>query len=176
MGRRIQRHFMRNHVPEAEAEELLNEVIVKFIFSTPAGDHALSPIKLLWTIVHHELIDWARRKNRVGRGKAANGAAIEVHAIDEVWALLMDTTNPVFDLPGWVRECVHRAAAMLQHDKPLVASILMFYVHGYSHRELAAFIDDIAADKVTTLQERAAKVRVHSYCAVAREYFQGCKE
>ena len=176
LGHRIRRYLERNGVPEAESEELLNEVILNFVTSKPTGRNELSPIKLLWTIIHHELIDWVRRRDALGRGKRPDGTSAEVHVADEIWAILMDTANPLFELAGWIKECVHRAAALLEHDKPLVASVLMFHVLGFSHRELAGVLDDISPADVSKPQEHAAKSRVHDYCAIARKYFEDCKE
>lgn len=176
LGHRIQRYMMRNRVPEAEAEELLGDVIYKFITTDATGVLPNSAIALLWTIAERVLIDWARRKSAASRGgQFEGGGATEVSLDDETWLSLLDTGHGGFELPGWVKECVHRAAALFQFDKPRQAETLLLHAQGYSHRDLAV-IQGADPDKVTPHQEKAAKSRVHHACKLAREYFKECKE
>lgn len=176
LGRRIMSHFVRHRVPEAEAEELMADVVFKFIGSGVNGSHESSAIALLWAIVGNVLIDWSRRRVAQRRGGQTEGGYMEVSLDDEAWESLLDTTHSGLDLPHWIKSCVHRAAAFFQHEKPQQADLLLRHAQGYSSRELAAMVFGIDVGSVSLQQENAAKSRIHHACKLAREYFQECKE
>lgn len=184
LGFRIMRSLIRQGAPEAQAEELMFSIIHKFVTSKPSGTQAKSAVALLWKIAKSELTDWVRKKNALIRGGGAEGGGMETSLNDDTWQTLLDTEHRTFDLPGWVKNCVHRASARFQHDNPRQAEVLLLHAQGYSHRELAYIqetgldgaIQDTDLEKITTQQENAAKARVHHARQLAQEYFKECKE
>ncbi|MES2298061.1 MAG: hypothetical protein V4582_13535 [Pseudomonadota bacterium] len=172
LGRRITRYLERHRVSEADAEEMLGDIIYKFIMSEVTGTGQCSAIAFLWTIVERVLIDWVRRRDALCRGAGET----EVLVDEATWLRLIETTVGQFSVPDWVKDCVQRAAALFQHEKPRQAELLLLYAQGHSHRELAIIILGADPENVTDHQEKAAKSRVHHACKLAREYFKNCLE
>lgn len=175
LGGRLTAYLRRHRVPEAEAEELLTDILYKFIGTESTGSQDKSALALLWVIAERVLVDWVRRRETLRRGGGGQGGALEVTLDEEHWLSLLETSHGGFDLPAWVRECVHRAAALFQHEKPRQAELLLRHAEGYSHRELAVLLGTEPA-AVTPHLEKAIKSRVHHACKLAREYFEECKE
>ncbi|MES3022152.1 MAG: sigma-70 family RNA polymerase sigma factor [Pseudomonadota bacterium] len=175
LGNRVLRYLARRRVPDADAEELLATTFCNFLMSDMRGDGQHSAIALLWTIAERAVIDFVRHKNAQCRGGQVEGGALEISLDDDSWLALLDTSHGAFSVPDWVRDCVHRAAALFQHDKPRQAEILMLHAEGHSHQELALLLGADPGD-TSGKPEKAAKSRVHHACKLAREYFEECKE
>jgi DNA-directed RNA polymerase specialized sigma24 family protein len=173
--RRIMHYFVQNCIPQMDAEELVLEVIVKFVNSNINQGNKRNPksaIAFLWQIVHRELIDWIRANHALKRSTAN-----EVHLNEDDWESIVENTYSVSASEGWVKSGIDRASARFQHERPALAELLSLIAEGYSIREIAGIlngIDDLA--NVTPQQEDAAKARIRYARKMAQEYFQECKE
>jgi DNA-directed RNA polymerase specialized sigma24 family protein len=173
LGQRILRSLKWQGVPEADAEELLADIVLKFVSSAVTVQHSLSSIAFLWLIAKNVQLDWFRKQHALMRG----GSFSEVTLDEDEWEAVFQQGPFEISQPPWVVSAVHRACAMFQRERPHLAEVLLLYAQGFSCREIACIVNGIIDPaKVTLKQEQAAKSRVHHAVKVAQDYFQECKE
>ncbi len=175
LGQRILRSLKWQGVPEEDAEELLSDIVLKFVSSVFSAQHSLSAIAFLWLIAKNVRLDRQRVRHALIRGGA--GSFSEVTLNEDEWSAVFQ--NGPFDIPPppWVTSAVHRACVLFQYERPRLAETLLLHAQGFSCREIACIENGIIDPaKVTVRQEQAAKSRVHYAVKVARDYFQQCKE
>lgn len=172
-GGRMLHYFMRNKVPEPIAEELVSDAIFNFVTKPIAS--SCPPEVWLWTIARNILVDWARARNAHKRGGQAEGGRVEVSVDDDAMLALLETTEGSTDLPAWVRDCVHKAAALMdQQDRPH-AEVLWMVAQGWRAEDVAVFYGAVPG-KVTEQDKGAARDRVYRAREAARGYFEHCRE
>lgn len=170
LGSRILGFLRRHRVPEADAEELVNDVCMKLLTSPcPAN---VRPVVWLWTVVNSVLVDWARKRGARKRGGAGEDA-LEVRVDEETQEVLIESQIAP-DAPPWLRLCVERAAHELQVQDPNRAHVLYLSFHGHSAADVAVVFG--ATPPPTKQQETAARNRVLEAVRKARDFFAHCKE
>lgn len=170
LGSRINGYMRRHRVPEADAEELVSEVWVKFLRSRYDGQ--TRPVVWLWTIVQSVLVDWARERSAQKRGGAGEDR-LEIQVDEDTLDVLINSTESP-NAPGWLKLCIERAAHQLELDDPNRAHVLWLWYSGQSAADIAVVFG--ANPPPTSKQETAARNRVLEATRKAREYFQHCKE
>jgi DNA-directed RNA polymerase specialized sigma24 family protein len=188
-GTRLVRYAMQHgRVTESVAEELAADAILQFVLQ-PAPPGCAAEV-WLWALMRHGLIDHARAQDalkRGGRGGARGAASqgrhaalgqighIEVALDDEAWLAALDHLPGHVELAPWVRECVHKAAALMERDEPRHAQVLWMVAQGWSAQEIAVHFG-ARPDAVDERQRSAARDRVYRACRCAREHFAHCQE
>lgn len=177
-GARLQRYFAHNKASGGEAEELVQDVMMKFILRPLPQDCRAEP--WLWTLARNTLVDWARESGTIKRSGGVEGGHIEVHLDDDSMMALLETDFGHSDLDALVRECVHKAAALMQKQEPRQAEVLMMVYLGWSAEEIALFFGADPAKlqdkKLSDKLKAAARDRVYRATQAAREFFAHCKE
>ncbi|MFM2121033.1 MAG: hypothetical protein RL722_2501, partial [Pseudomonadota bacterium] len=177
-GARLMRYFMRHgRCSEAVAEELTADAILQFVLGLPP-EHVPAEV-WLWTLSRHLLIDWARAqasRKRGGADMAWSGRA-EITLDDDSMLALLERQAPAHheDLPAWVRDCVHKAAALMEREEPRHAMVLWMVAQGWSAEEIAIHFG-APPEGVTERQRAAARDRVYRACQTARAHFDHCRE
>lgn len=166
--------FMQSHgrVPEAEAEELASDAVLAFV--TKPLPQACRPDVWLWTIARNLLVSWARARHAQKRGGDVAGG-MELAFDEEDFTALLETSHDHVELPAWVRDCVQKAAAVLQQEKPERAMVLHMVVEQWSDDEIAVYF---GADPSAPTAKQCAAARDRRYRArqEARSYFEHCKD
>jgi DNA-directed RNA polymerase specialized sigma24 family protein len=170
LGSRLISYFRRHRVPEADAEELVSEVWIKFLRSRYDGQ--TRPVVWLWTIVQSVLVDWARERSAQKRGGSGEDR-LEVQVDEDAFEVLINATESP-NTPGWLKLCIERAAHQLEQDDPSRSHVLWLWYSGQSAADIAVVFG--APPPPTPKQETAARNRVLEATRKAREYFQHCKE
>ena len=175
LGMRMQRYFQRHRVPLDDAQELVNDVWMKFISSPFEG--RTRAVVWLWTVAGSVLLDWIRSQGAEKRGRSLkSGEAVEVTGLDdEAWDMLTNQADAQIEQSQpWVKLCVDRAMEQLAKDDPRRAHVLWLWYQGWSAEEVAVYFG--APPPPTKKQETAARNRVLEATRKAREYFAHCKE
>jgi RNA polymerase sigma-70 factor (ECF subfamily) len=128
---RMLAYFMRNRVPQAEAEDLIQDVFVSVVRNCGQfrGDARIDA--WLWSIARNRLIDRAR-------------AARPTESIDDEELLQLSDGNVLADPASDVRDlvdCVRRGFARFareHHDR--AQALILSVAEGWSVAELAAFL------------------------------------
>ncbi|MBK9443727.1 MAG: hypothetical protein IPN53_21525 [Comamonadaceae bacterium] len=98
---------------DQDAEEIMMSTVMAFVTEPiPTG---CSPDAWLFTICRNQVIDWARKCNADKRG---GKDPADVDLDDDEMGNLFDTSLGHTELPGWVRDCVQKAAAFMQQTSP----------------------------------------------------------
>jgi DNA-directed RNA polymerase specialized sigma24 family protein len=171
LGRRVIAYLRRHRVPEADAEELVSDVWIKFL-QNPCDDR-MRPVVWLWTMVQSVLVDWARERGALKRGGSGE-ARLEVELNDEAFVerLMEGMESP--QAPAWLKLCIERAAHQLELDDPSRAHVLWLWYRGHSAAEIAVIYG--ATPPPSDKQETAARNRVLVATRKARDYFQHCRD
>ncbi|MEY4751659.1 MAG: hypothetical protein RIQ60_3873 [Pseudomonadota bacterium] len=199
-GARLVRYFVQHgRVTDGVAEELAADAILNFVLE-PAPDGCPADV-WLWSMARHRLIDHARAqgaRKRGGRGAgpssrsqagaldAGRGGAseprsgavdgpIELALDDEAWLAVLDHLPGHVELAPWVRDCVHKAAALMERDEPRHAQVLWMVAQGWSAEEIAVYFG-APPDALHERHRTAARDRVYRACRSAREHFAHCRE
>ena len=175
MGHTIQRSLERHGTPSADAEEIMADTIFKFISSDPATIESAFALAWLWQIANNERNSRYRHDQAQKRGGQEGGGKAETTQTEEEWQQTENEAHAPLALPDWVNDCIGRAAAFFQSERPPLFEVLRLFLQGYSNREIA-IIDGADPQNVTPAQESAAKSRVHHARTVAQTYFEECKE
>ncbi|MEY2690692.1 MAG: hypothetical protein RL375_4892 [Pseudomonadota bacterium] len=184
-GSRLLRYFVQHgRAPDSVAEELASDAILQFVLQpVPAS----CPAEVwLWTIARHGLIDWARAQDALKRGgsggatgrsntASAQTGRIEISLDDDDLLALLDTQHGHIDLAPWIRDCVHKAAALMERDEPRHAQVLWMVAQGWSAEEVAIHFG-APADAVTERHRSAARDRIYRACQSARDHFAHCRD
>ncbi|MFM2067903.1 MAG: hypothetical protein RLZZ584_2812 [Pseudomonadota bacterium] len=188
-GARLVRHAVQHgRVTESVAEELAADAILRFVLQ-PAPPGCPADV-WLWTLARHGLIDHVRAQQALKRGGAgssspASGATSGHNAgqagrsglalDDEALLAALDHLPGHVELAPWVRECVHRAAVLLERDEPRHAHVLFMVAQGWSDQEIAMHFG-ARPGAVDERQRSAARDRIYRACRCAREHFAHCQE
>ena len=172
-GGLLLRYFVRNRVPEAVAEELTSETVCRFVTKPIAS--ACPAEVWLWTVARNALVDWARSARAERHGGLAQGGRVEVELGDEAMLRLLDTTMGHVDLPGWVRECVHKAAELMQRQDPQHAEVLWMVFEDWSAEDIAVFYG-AKPGAVSAKEKGAARDRGYRARLAAQTYFKDCRD
>jgi DNA-directed RNA polymerase specialized sigma24 family protein len=186
-GARLVRYAMQHgRVTESVAEELAADAILQFVLQ-PAPPGCAAEV-WLWALARHVLIDHARARDALKRGgrggsgghgshAAALGQTghIEVTLDDDALLAVLDRLPGHVEPAPWVRECVHKAAALMEHDEPRHAQVLWMVAQGWSAEEIAVHFG-AQPGAVDARQRSAARDRVYRACRCAREHFAHCRE
>jgi DNA-directed RNA polymerase specialized sigma24 family protein len=170
LGARVLGYLRRHRVPEADAEELVTDVWMKFLGSHYDGQ--ARPVVWLWTIVQSVWVDWARARASQKRGGSGE-ERLEVEVDAQTLEALADAVQAP-NAPGWLRLCLERAAWQLEQDDPNRAHVLWLWYSGQSATEIAIVFG--AKPPPNAKQEAAARNRVLEATRRARAYFEHCKE
>ncbi len=166
-------HFKRHRLSEAEAEDLTQQVTIQVVnqLRTVRG----RKVPWFWTVARNALVDKVRAKTAGKRGgKPADGQG-EVHLDEDEFLDLLERDFGAEDLPGWVRDCVHRAMALMEAEHPRKAEALRLAYYDFTPEEIAVHYG-ATPRRVTKLQINAARQRKHQAFIDAREYFEHCRE
>ena len=175
MGHSIQRFLERHGLSSADAEEIMNDTILKFITSDPASIEPTFALAWLWQIANNEFKSRYRHHHAQKRGGKEGGSQTETTQTPEEWQQIENQLHAPLALPDWVIDCIGRATAFFQSERPPLFEVLRLIVQGYSNREIA-IIYGADPENVSSEQENAAKSRVHHARTVAQSYFEECKE
>jgi hypothetical protein len=171
------RRFMltSRHITDADAEELLFDVIHDFITYEHNGKHDLSGSKLLSKIKNSKFINKIRYITANCRKKTTEVRAANLNPVNAgVWNKEAETVPDSKALPHWKKIDIQVAMALFFKEKPRSAQTLELHAQGFSYSEIAAIQGNIK--NVTKKQEDAAKSRVLHAQKIARKYFEHCKE
>ena len=167
-------YFRRNSVPEGPAEELTSEVLVRLVTKMPTDKAPTSA--WFWTLARNTVISWVRKRDAESRGGSqADNGPTEVALDEDDFVQLIDREFGVSDLPAWVRDCVHKAAHLLQVEDHKTAEVLWLAYMDYSAEDIAVHFG-AKAGAVTPTQLGAARQRKSHALGIARGYFEHCRE
>lgn len=156
---------------DEDAEEIMMNTVMAFITEPlPPG---CSPDAWLFTICRNQIIDWARKCNADKRGGKGHA---DVNLDDDELGDLFDTSLGHTELPGWVRDCVQKAAAYMQQTSPERAMVLLMVADGWSAEEIAIYFGADPNQKINAQQQAAARDRRYRAKLEAQKYFEHCKE
>lgn len=156
---------------DQDAEEILMSTVMAFI--TDPLPSVCSPEAWLFTICRNQVIDWARKCNAEKRG---GHRSEDVDLDDDEFGHLFDTSLGHTELPGWVRDCVQKAAALMQQTSPERAMVLLMVADGWSAEEIAIYFAADPSQKITAQQQAAARDRRYRAKLEAQKYFAHCRE
>lgn len=152
LGRKLQRYFERNRVPEAIAEEMVWDVWLKVLQGDFRGD--TRPVVWIWTIARNHLISHHRKDHP------------EVDMDEESWEALV-VSLPAAGIPAWARLCIERALAQFEIDHPDRTQVLRMIAEEWSAREIG---------EVFACNEGAARDRAYRTRELVRSYLEECRE
>ena len=156
---------------DQDAEEIMMSTVMAFVTEPiPSG---CSPDAWLFTICRNQVIDWARKCNADKRG---GKDPADVDLDDDEMGNLFDTSLGHTELPGWVRDCVQKAAAFMQQASPERAMVLLMVADGWSAEEIAIYFGADPHQKISAQQQAAARDRRYRAKLEAQKYFEHCKE
>ena len=178
MRGRIMGSLKRRGVEDADAQELMGDVIHRFIWSEPHEQSDVSALALLKTIVNGVWIDWVRKNKTQMRG-----GEIHFFEYDESDGNTDEPKQP-FEYKGTskftasieMKDCLSRTFDFFKDEHPELAAPLLLTMEGLSSREIAALQLAIHKKDVTTKQENAAKSRICYAIRQAQAFFKHCKE
>lgn len=178
MRGRIMGSLKRRGVGDADAQELMGDVIHKFIWSEPRQQSDLAALSLLKKIVHGVAVDWFRKNNAQIRG-----GEIQFFEYDETDGDADEPKRP-FEYKGTstfiasieMRDCISRTFDFFKEEYPASAPLIALLIEELSHREIAALQLAIPEKDVTAKQESAAKSLIYLAIRRAQAVFKHCKE
>lgn len=162
IGKRLERYFKQKGMSHADAEELVNDTIVRFIQGDPNHGHALSPIAYFWTTARNAMLD------RIDHDKAIKrGDQHEITLDDEGWKNIKEPSSKDIAEINALRDCLSRANGWFQSARPELAHMLILIAEQLSTEEIAIALG---------ISNDAAKQRVCYARKAMIGYFKECKE
>jgi len=163
--------YLHNHarVDEHQAEDLATQALLSFIDAPP--EHAEAAPAYLYSVARSKAIDHVRKVTAQRRG----GGRAEVALDEEDFIVLLDTQHGYSDMPAWVRDCVQKAAYVMQQQDPERFMVLQMVYEDWPAEDIAVYF---GADpqNVSTRQKTAARDRKYQARQSARQYFEHCQE
>lgn len=176
LGRWIDRYFLRQGVPESEAEELTGQVWIRLL-SIQSEDKG-NGFALLCRVRRSVFIDYVRARRaekRTGGTIAGDTGASEVYGDEDFWDVLSDTAEAPGP-PADLEDCVQRKFAIFRSVAPARASLLEMITLGLSYKEIASSLFDIPEDDVTQQQVARVRNRIEEARKQAEPFFRECED
>lgn len=170
LGSRMKGNLRRHGVPEEDAEELVDDIWMRFIQT--CRNIRVPAVVWLWTNARSILVEWVRAKGALKRGGRGE-SRLEVRVDDEALDVIIEAMEAP-NVPGWLKLCVERAAHLLEHEDPNRAHVLWLWFTGHSAADIAVVFG--ATPPPTPEQETAARGRVFEATRKARKYFAHCND